>query len=174
MKIICEVKCEDVVAFNIQHLKKISGVKKVYLRNRNRISSLYGLIALGWLIYEPACWPFAWVLMFLAILWFFFYPKIWELRVAKKVRKVFKEKQSIVNELEFSDDGIWAKNATKKGQIPWAAVKRIISGDRYIFLYLTEDDAIIIPRDGLEDFLSWEQLSDSIKAWAEKNIISIG
>lgn len=174
MKIKYEVTCEDVMAFNIEHLKKTASIKKLQGRNRNAIASLYALIAIALFIYESTYWPFAWMLMFIAILWFLFYPKAWELRVTKKIRKIFKDKESIVNELEFNNDGIRAKSAKQEGLIPWTAVKRIISGDQYLFLYLTDDDAIIIPRKEVEDFLIWEELSSCIKSWGEKNRISIG
>lgn len=174
MRISYKIKSEDIIAWNVQHLNQVPRLKKLQLRNRLIISSLYGLIAISWFIYEPAHWPFAWILMFLAVLWYLFYPTVSDYRMIKKIGKAFKDREFGVKELRFNDDGIWAKNGIREGDIPWVAIKRIVYSDQYIFIYLTEDDALIIPRNGIDDFISWEKLSDCIKAWGEKNAISIG
>lgn len=165
MKITYVLENEDVINFNIQHLNKLSRIKKIQKKNRILISSLYGIIALTWVIIDPGHWPMSWILAFLGVLWYFFYPKVCQRRMSKKVRKIFKNKEIKSQELEFNHQGIQAKKGNQSGFIPWNAIKKIVQNENYLFLYLNEDDGIIIPRKEIENRISWEKLLDCVKSF---------
>lgn len=168
MKIRYKIEGEDAVAFNVQHICRLPKIRRLQLRDRIIISALYGLIAIGLFIYEPLYWPFAWLLMFGGIVCFLFYPKVCERRIRTKISRTFKNKEYGMYELELTSEGIFAKNDIKEGYIHWAGVKKIIKNDQHVFLYLTEDDAIIIPKDGIEADASWEDLNDCINQFSQK------
>lgn len=163
MKIQYKISSEDVAAFNLQHLKALPQTKKQLLKRRILLSAIYGLLAIALFIYEPGYWPFAWLLMFFAILWFIFYPSAWEYRVRKKILKAFKDKQYEISEIDFSKDGIWVKNDQREGFLNWADLKKVMMTNEHIFMYLTEDDGIIISRAGLKKDVYWEKLCMFIK-----------
>lgn len=163
MNIRYKIAAEDVATFNLQHLKGLPAIRKKQLWHRIIVSGIYGLVAIGLFIYEPAFWPFAWLLMFFAILWFIFYPTVWQHRLRKKILKVFKNKQYTTSEINFSSDGLFAKNNEKEVQIPWSNIKKLVHTDQHIFMYLTEDDGIIIPKAGLEKEVNWNELYEFIK-----------
>lgn len=168
MKIIYTITNEDIVKFNIQHLSKLSRIKRVQKKNKVIISSLYIAIAIAWFICKPSHWPMAWILLFLGTLWYFFYPKVWERRMVKKINKIFKDKPCKAQELEFRPNGIWAKSDSYRGEIPWNAIERVVENKNYLFLYLSEEDAIIIPRSEVESGVDWEELLDCIKEFFER------
>ncbi len=163
MKIRYQIASEDVAAFNLQHLNGLPAIKKRQLKSRVTLSVIYGLTALGLFIYEPGYWPFAWLLMFFAILWFIFYPKVWEQRLRKKILKALKDKQYGLYELDLGPDGIFAKNDKMEGFLSWQKIKKIVVTDNHIFMYLTEDDGIIISKAGLEDTFDWGKLCERVK-----------
>jgi hypothetical protein len=163
MRISYTIKSEDIVAFNIQHLNKLSHIRRIKRKNKIIISTLYGAIALGWVVYKPMQWPMAWIVMFVGILWFYFYPKVWERGMVKKIKKIFKDKESR-QELEFGHKGIWAKSDIKSGQIPKEEIKKIVENENYLFLYFNEENAIIIPKKEIEKNVKWEELLDCIKS----------
>lgn len=88
--------------------------------------------------------------------------------MVKKVRKIFKDKACKAQELEFRPNGIWAKSDTYAGEIPWNAIERVVENTDYVFLYLSEDDAIIIPRREVESGVDWKELLDCVKEFFDK------
>lgn len=163
MKIRYKINSEDVAAFNMQHLKGLPAIKRQQLKHRILLSVVYGLIAVGLFIYEPGYWPFAWLLMFFAVLWYVFYPRVWEHRVRKKILKLYKDKHYGVCELDVGTDGIRVKNDKMEGSLGWDRVKRVVTTDRHIYMYLTEDDGIIISKDGVEACVDWEELVAAVR-----------
>lgn len=164
IKIRYKIGSEDVAAFNLQHLKEVPSLKKKQWRGRVILSLVYGLIAIALFVYEPAYWPFSWLLMFFAILWFIFYPGVWEQRVRKKVLKIAEKKEYGVSELDFDEDGIAIKNDDMEGVMSWIHIKKVVQTDQHIFMYLTDEEAIIIPRAGLEDEVDWDELGGYIRS----------
>lgn len=166
MKIRYQIGSEDVVAFNLQHLISLPAISKKHLKSRVILSVIYGLTALGLFIYDPGYWPFAWLLMFFAILWFIFYPKVWEQRLRRKILKALKDKQYGLCELDLREDGIFAKNDKMEGFLSWQEIKKVVVTDNHIFIYLTEDDGIIISKSGLQekDRVDWRRLCEWVRA----------
>lgn len=161
MKISYTIRAEDRVMFNIQHLNKSSRIEKIKSKNRIILSILYGVIGLILIIYKPEYWPMTWIMIFLGILWYFFYPIVWKRGMIKKLKKMYTERESW-QELEFRPQGIWARSNIRSGEIPKEAIKKIIKNEHYLFLYLNEEDAIIIPRREIEKDFAWEELLSCI------------
>lgn len=175
MKVSYKVKEEDIVTFNLWHLKTMPKLVKTRNRSRLLVSGFYGAIGVGFFAFDRSYWAFSWILIFLAVMWALFYPRVWERRLRKKVLKALKGREDHgVHSLEFEDEGVVAKNDIKEGWIPWENILRIVETGEHIFLYITEDNAVIVPREGLDDEEEWNELCEEVREYAEVNGIVFG
>lgn len=158
MKVACKITNEDLIKFNIQHLSKLPRIKRLQKRNGIIIGSLYGIIAVTILIVIPEYWGLSWIILFFGILWNVFYPKAWERKMTKKLRKIFKDHSTKNQELEFCPTGILAQRDSYKGEILWDHILKVVENTEYLFFYLDKENAIILPRRDAGN--TWEKILD--------------
>jgi len=169
MKIEYELRSEDVAAFNVDHLKRDNKLMKKLKRKRLIVTGLYMFSALICYILGDVFWPFALFLFFLGGLWWAFYLKWWEYKMKRQVIRTYKRRNQKkpedkgMHELNFKDSYIYAKNEEDGGKVPWKDIFEAVIRDDYIFLYMSECDAIIIPRRRLDEEYLWGDLCDFVK-----------
>lgn len=159
MKIRYQLHMDDLIAFQVNHMKTCPKSLKTRARNRVLIPVIYATFALSWVYFSPAHWLEVLIVLTFATLWASFYPRVWEQRLHKRLKKTFKKQGKTapegVQELTLQNDGFIAKNNTKEGFIAWTQIQKYVHTEHYLFLYLSSDDAIIIPQKNLECDDSW-------------------
>lgn len=161
MKIMYKMDSDDVVAFNLEHLRVSEKMKKKVWRGRLGLSFIYGVIAVFLLIYNRDFWPFSWLLIFFSILWFVFYSRVLELRVRKKILKAYRGREYSLYELDLNGQRMMVTVGGRSECIDWEKVKRLVQTGEHIFMYFSEEDAVIVPRKKLIKG-DWGQLNEFI------------
>lgn len=171
MKITYTLTLEDVVAFNLEYIKTLSESVKTIKRNRLILPIVYGVIGVVVFLLQPEHFFLASFVLVLALLWYFFYPQVWERKTARALKKHLKKREDLrlggKHELEIKDKYIEAKSESRNGKVPWKEVRRIIVNKYYIYLFLTDRDAIIVPRERIEEAVVWEDFCKQVQVRSE-------
>ena len=61
------------------------------------------------------------------------------------------------NTLEFNDVGIRCESPQRTFEFNWSAVQKLVRTSRYIYIYVSWDGAIFLPRRVVNGSLQWEQ-----------------
>lgn len=174
-KIKYRLTSEDVASFNIDHLKRRPGWKKTNFIYRICMASMYAGTGIVWFLLSPGNWPVSWIFVFVAILWWCFYTKTWERRIRKQVLKAYKKQnrpipeEQGVHELILNSEKIVAKHNNHEGAIRWDQILQAVVREDYAFLYMTDLDAIIIPKHGLQNVNDWRYLVAFIEKKVSKS-----
>lgn len=164
MEIDYELTEEDVVAFNLYHVKN-SKVGKNSLQWQRFVSPMIFLLFAYFLsvFTDMARGPLFMVFGMTAILWVLFYPKYFYFHITRQVRKMLKEgkNEGLVGEhsMKMNKAGIADKTSTDETHVQWADLQRMVEDADYFYLYTSTVSAYILPkrniysRDGLKSYV---------------------
>jgi len=160
MRITYTLTLEDIIIFNLEYIKSLPESVKTVKRNRLILPIIYGMIGVIVFLWQPAHAFLGGFAIILAVLWYFFYPQVWERKTARALKKHLKKREDLhlggKHQLEIKDKCLEAKSNSRNGTIPWKEVKRIIINTNYFYLFLTDKDAIIVPRSRIIENIPWE------------------
>lgn len=160
---------EDVLAFNLYHLRKNPGLGARQRRSRILIVSVYGLVGLSWLYFDPGHWLMALIFLGLGGLWYRFYNRTWEERVRRQIHKSYPKikeakKAEEKQRLRLKADGIYVQRGGQEGLISWAQIFNLVCLDDYIYIYLNQEESIIIPRKKIVGNIIWDKLCEGLRS----------
>lgn len=162
MKIEYTLELEDIVLYNLKYIRSLPESLKSIKRNRWILPLIYGSIGVAILGVTPEHWLMGGFLVLLSGLWFKFYPSVWDQKTARQLKRHFKKRDDLnlktLNTINFKGDCFEVKSSSREGKIHWNQVIKAESDNLYIYLYLTEEDAIIIPKSRIDDKSKWEAL----------------
>lgn len=162
MKLSYTVSLEDVVLFNLEYIKALPESIKVVKRNRLILPIIYGVVGCGILLWQPQHWLMSAFVILLGAGWYFFYPRVWERKTARALKKHLKKREDLQlggqHVLKIKDDSFEVKNDNRSVNIHWDEVRRSVINKNYVYLFLTEQDAIIIPRERIKEEIAWEEI----------------
>lgn len=154
MKIEYELEIDDVVQFHVDHFKRDPDWLKRSNRKRIFLALFYAVLGVACYVINSTFWPFAYFLLFVAILWYLFYDKASEARIRRIVRKTLKKHANqFPKRMMISIKGADIEVTSDDRRVSFTdddIIERIDHGD-YHYWYFNEDDAIIIPVHKLDD-----------------------
>lgn len=171
MEIEYELTEEDVVAFNLYHVKNTK-VGKNSLQWQRYISPLIFLLFAYFLslFTDMAKGPLFATFAVTAIAWVILYPKYFYFHITRQVRKMLKEGKNdgLVGEHKMKLNKAGVRDTTSVGEtnVQWPGVKRLIEDADYIYMYTSTVSAYILPK---RDLYSVEGLKSYIEKRLEKN-----
>ncbi|WP_381482139.1 YcxB family protein [Sporosarcina contaminans] len=151
MEIRYELTEEDVVAFNVYHVKN-SNIGRNSLRWQRLASPLIFLLfayLLSIFTEIPAA-PLLSTFTITAVIWVLFYPKYFYWHITRQVRKMLKEgkNEGLIGEhvLKMQKKGI--TDSTQNGEtiVNWEAIKSFKEDIGHFYLYNSAISAYIIPK----------------------------
>jgi hypothetical protein len=141
---------QDVIDFNLHHLKTSPTLKKSILIQRLIGPICFTLfIGIGYRVSTLPLWYLSSMFIIASILWYKFYPKRIEKKFKKQVNKIieegtnkdiFAESTIIIDEEKIVKSSEYTDNTIK-----WDAIEKIDICDKHIFIYNSSISAIIIP-----------------------------
>ncbi|PIC57148.1 hypothetical protein CSV80_10595 [Sporosarcina sp. P12(2017)] len=164
MEIHYELTEQDVIAFNLYHVKN-SKVGKNSLQWQRYISPLIFLLFAYFLTIftDMAKGPLFVTFGLTAILWVIFYPKYFYFHITRQVSKMLKggKNEGLVGEhfMKLNKTGIADQTAVDETKVQWAGVKQLIEDPDYFYIYTSTVSAYIIPKrdvysvDGLKTYV---------------------
>ncbi|PIC99123.1 MULTISPECIES: YcxB family protein [unclassified Sporosarcina] len=170
MEIHYELTEEDVVAFNLYHVKN-SKVGQNSLHWQRYISPLIFLLFAYFLsiFTDMAKGPLFATFGLTAILWVIFYPKYFYFHITRQVSKMLRagKNEGLVGEhsMKMNKTGIADQTAVGETKVQWAGVKQLIEDADYFYIYTSTVSAYIIPK---RDVYSVEGL----KSYIQQRIIT--
>ncbi|PIC64844.1 hypothetical protein CSV79_04270 [Sporosarcina sp. P13] len=163
-----ELTEEDVVAFNLYHVKN-SKVGKHSLQWQRFVSPLiFFLFAYFLSVFtDMARGPLFIAFGLTAILWIILYPKYFYFHITRQVRKMLKEgkNEGLIGEhsMKMNKAGISDKTSMGETQVQWGGIQRMIEDADYIYIYTSTVSAYILPKRHVYS-------ADGLKAYVEKRI----
>ncbi|WP_153731444.1 YcxB family protein [Sporosarcina obsidiansis] len=168
MEIQYELTEEDVVAFNLYHVKN-SKVGKNSLQWQRFVSPLIFLLFAYFLsvFTDMARGPLFATFALTAVVWVILYPKYFYFHITRQVRKMLKEGKNdgLVGEhfMKMNKTGMTDTTSTGETNVQWTGVQRIIEDADYFYIYTSTVSAYILPK---RDVYSEE----AVKAYVEKRM----
>lgn len=169
MEIQYELTEEDVVAFNLYHVKN-SKVGKNSLQWQRYISPLIFLLFAYFLsvFTDMARGPLFATFTVTAIAWVIVYPKYFYFHITRQVRKMLKEgkNEGLVGKhfMKMNKSGMTDTTSTGETNGQWAGVKSIIEDANYFYIYTSTVSAYILPKRDLYS-------ADAVKSYVEKRLV---
>lgn len=170
MEITYELTEEDVVSYNLYHVKN-SKVGKNSLQWQRFVSPLIFLLFAYFLsvFTDMERVPLLVIFSIIAIVWVLFYPKYFYNHVTRQVRKMLKEgkNEGLVGEhtMKLNKEGITDRTSMGETHVHWQGVHRIVEDAAYVYIYTSTVSAYIVPK---RDTYS----VDGLKAYVEKRMLS--
>lgn len=164
MEIEYELTAEDVVAFNLYHVKN-SKVGKNSLQWQRYISPLIFLLFAYFLsvFTDMPRGPLFVTFGLTAVLWVLFYPKYFYFHITRQVSKMLKggKNEGLVGEhsMKMNKAGIHDQTTVGETNVQWIEVKNLIEDADYFYIYTSTVSAYIIPKrdvysvDGLKTYV---------------------
>lgn len=168
MEIEYELTAEDVVAFNLYHVKN-SKVGKNSLKWQQYISPLIFLLFAYFLsvFTDMARGPLFAIFGFTAVLWVILYPKYFYFHITRQVGKMLRDGRNdgLVGKhsLKMNKTGIHDRTSTGETNVEWAGVQSLIEDAEYFYIYTSTVTAYILPK---RDIFS----VDGVKTYVQKRI----
>jgi len=168
MEIEYELTEEDVVAFNLYHVKH-SKVGKKSLQWQRYVSPLIFLLFAYFLsiFTDMQRGPLFATFGLTAILWVMLYPKYFYFHIARQVGKMLKggKNEGLVGKhtMNMNKAGIHDKTVVGETNVEWIGVKDLIEDAEYFYIYTSTVSAYIIPK---RDVYS----AEGLKAYVQKRI----
>ena len=99
-------------------------------------------------------------------------PRVLRRNVTKQVEKMYVEGQVsdtvCKHKLSLTPEAIIDKTEYSKIQTPWSEVQRMVRTDRYLFIYISDTLAHIIPRNVFSNEAKCEEFIDTVKRNCER------
>jgi len=148
-----EVREKDLVAFNEHRLESLEHIQKVIRRNQAIIPGIIAVTALVLFFYFKDI-PSSIYAILLATAWGAGVPFYLKWNMRKQIRQSYseKEKATIIGRytLRTEPDGLVEINAEgESNKLPWKNVLRAEVEKRYVFIFVSLDSALTIPRGTL-------------------------
>lgn len=169
-----EVREKDLVAFNEHLLESSERIQKVIRRHQAIIPGIVAVVALILFFYFKDI-PSAMYAVLLTIAWGLGVPHYLKWSMRKQIRESYtdNEKASIIGRytLKAERDGLTEiKDGGESSKLAWKSVLRVEVERKYVFVFVSLDSALIIPRDTLT---KESNLHDFVKA-ADESIEKAG
>jgi hypothetical protein len=147
-----EVREKDLIAFNEHLLANSERIQKTIRRHQATIPGVIALIALLLFFYFKDI-PSAVYTILIAMGWGLGVPFYLRWNMRKQVRQMYteEEKTCILGQytLKAEKNNLVEISANGEEKLPWKKVLRIEVEKKYVFVYVSLDAALIIPRDTL-------------------------
>lgn len=170
-----EFQEEDLVHFNELQFSRNEEIQRNIKNHRLVYPAIIGLLA-GFYYFYYFDVKMTLYIIFIAILWAFLAPKMIKTSLRRQVLESYtpKEKSAIFGSYTLKIDPADAKylhekSPSGKNKMAWEELVRVEYGNRYVYIYITLDTALVIPVDkvkkgNLEQFA--EQASKMIERYA--------
>ncbi|MFZ4703005.1 MAG: YcxB family protein [Candidatus Methylumidiphilus sp.] len=148
-----EVREKDLIAFNEHLLANSKHIQKTVQRHQAIIPGVIAAIALLLFFYFKDI-PSAIFVILTAMVWGLGVPLFLKLNMRKQLRQMYteEEKTCILGRyaLRVEKDNLVEISANGESKLPWKKVLRIEVEKKYVFVFVSLDAALIIPRDTLD------------------------
>ncbi len=152
MNIEIERTIQDVIDFNLFHMAHSPSIKRQLLLMQVLTGLLVIPLAFGifYLVYHSIN-AFAVVVSVLAgVLAFALYPQSNRKSTIGRIRKMLSEGGNTAllghQVISLSPEGIFVKNQAVESKIAWSTVGKIAENDKYVYLYTSSINALVIPK----------------------------
>lgn len=145
-----EVREKDLIAFNEHILANTEHVQKTFRRHQAIVPGIIAIIALLLFFYFKDI-PSSIYVILTAMAWGLGMPFYLKWNIRKQLRRMYteEEKISIVGNytLRAENDHLTEISGKGESKLSWKKVLRIEVEKKYIFIFVSLDTALIIPRD---------------------------
>ncbi len=151
MDIEYERTMDDLIEFHLFHYAHSGSIRRQTLTWRVVMAFLTALLPFGiiFLLYRQVT-PLLFLLSLLGgALIFFIYPYLDQKSITGRLKKMLSEgnNQAILGHqaMSLSPEGIFSKSQTGESKLNWASIDKVVQSEKYIFLYISSTNAIVIP-----------------------------
>ncbi len=145
-----EVREKDLIAFNEHLLKNSERIQKTLRRHQAMIPGSIAVIALLLFFYFKDV-PSAVYVILIAVGWGGGVPLFLKWSMRKQIRQMYsdEEKACIIGRytLRVEQDDLVEVGSKGVSKLPWKKVLRVEVEKKYVFIFISLDTALIIPRD---------------------------
>jgi hypothetical protein len=150
MQIAYRLALRDIVFFQNYHFDHSpSSARTRRLATWGGAAVILALIAVMAVISES--WPLLAMGVALAAVYAFGFPVFLRANVRRMTMRLYAGRLNVLGrrELEITEEGVLSRSEEGTGVTPWESIVDVIVLDRYLFVYLGEEAAHIVPRDNV-------------------------
>lgn len=164
MNIKYELKIEDIWGFNKYVIKNIPMHRRIFLTNMLMIPII--ILVVGLFMKFNTLYLISAVVIS-TVLYYFLAMAI----MKRKVVKLNKKNQGLLGEQEMtlSNSGVRVKNSNRDNMTSWKEIRSIIDTKGYIYFFITDQFAYIIPKDSFSSESEAGEFLNSARAFMDKN-----
>jgi hypothetical protein len=175
MEITFEVGPDELVAFNLYHLKHSPTVRRQYRIRLFTVPLLMALVAITLFLSADdklAALPALVVVGFLCLVYLLLFPGLRRRGIKKQVRRLIAEGKNagIFGQHRISITPQEVREVLSVGDSSrrWSAIERIAETDDHVFIYISALSAYIIPKLAFNNELACQQFIRSARIWMDQ------
>jgi len=165
---------EDLLHLNLYHFQQSPSFRKKRLLFQYSVPAIL-IVGILILVLIPSVNVSILIVLpigFVCVFWIVYMPRVLRRNVTKQVEKMYVEGQVsdtiYRHKLSLTPEAIVDKTEYGKIQTPWSDVQRLITTDRYVFIYISDALAHIIPRNTFSSEEKYQEFLDTIKRRCER------
>lgn len=148
MELRYELTKEDIISFNMYHLKHSPTMKKQYMFLRIAPPVIF---ILSGIVFLKSSYIHLALFTLLAIIWYFYYEKRYNHYIKKQIDKMLSEEKNngMIGEqtITITENAITETNSYATSEYKNKFLNKIGENEHYYFLYLSSVTAMIIPKN---------------------------
>jgi branched-subunit amino acid transport protein len=161
-----ENSLDDVLALNLYHYEQSPGARRTRRLLQFGPPAILVAIFLGQLLFTGASPISSLPWLMFAVVWAVFVPYMLRRSMRKRVMQLFVQGQSkgIVGNhtLTLTSKGVTDKTGFGKTETIWRDIWKVVATNQYVFIYLSDTAAHIVPRRAFPDELKFEEFRDTV------------
>ena len=168
------ITMEDYVAFSLYHANHSPSNRKAKWRFMLLPSALWilsGLIlasSFGWNATGMATLT---IISLISLLWLPIAPMVWQMKAKNKIKALYREGQLKEREaltLYITPIGIRTETEDGESSLKWSGVKQILTTPSHIYLYVSNINALVVPRSAFTSEADCEQFLQTLRHYREQ------
>jgi hypothetical protein len=161
-----ENSLDDVLALNLYHHQQSPRARRTRQILQYGPAGLLVLVFLGQMAFTDASPISALPWLMFAAIWTIFVPYMLKRSMRKRVLELFVQGQSkgIVGShtLSVTSTGVSDKTGFGRTETAWADVKKVVATSQYVFVYISDATAHIVPRRAFPDDDKYAEFRDAV------------
>jgi len=171
---------DEITEFNLFHMSHSPSARQQILIAQIFVASLVFLVSLAvfYLLHqENKVLPsFKYIVALVAsVVCFFAYPAFHRSEVIREFRKATREgdNRSILGHhtITLTQENIFIKAPGGASTYTWSSINKVAQNDKYVFLYVSSINAIVIPKNAFSGSDSLQEFLDYVNACCEQKLL---
>jgi hypothetical protein len=157
---------DDVLALNIYHHQQSPKARRTHRLLQFGPAAILVLVFLGQMLFTRSSPVSSLPWLMFAVVWTLFVPFMLRRSMRKRVLQLFAEGKSKgmlgSHKLSLTSTGVTDKTGFGTTETAWRNVRKVVSTNEYVFIYISDTAAHIVPRRAFADAERFHEFRDTV------------